>query len=49
MAMRIEDWTTSEIFDYLILNYLIPEESCFEDWKHDRTDMISILKEHLGE
>lgn len=43
----VEDWTASELFDYLIgMNVIHPEEIA-EDWIHDRTDMIKMVKEDI--
>lgn len=41
-----EDWTTSELFNYLMDHYLIPNDSEFEDWKNLRTDMLKLCQEH---
>lgn len=42
-----EDWTTAELFDYLIENDLLPEDADFEDYKNDRTDMLALVQQHL--
>jgi hypothetical protein len=44
----IDEWTTSDLFHYLLNNELIPEDAEFEDWKHDRTDMIGMVKENFN-
>lgn len=43
----IEEWTAAELFEYLRGNFIIDPDENFEDWKHDRTDMIKRVKEDM--
>lgn len=38
----IDDWTESELFYYLISTSVISPDEEFEDWKHNRTDMVKM-------
>lgn len=42
-----EDWDTCELFDYLVEHDLLPEDADFEDYKHDRTDMLASVQQHV--
>ena len=42
-----EDWTTSELFDHLIGSSIIHPDDKFEDWMHDRADMVKMVKEDI--
>jgi hypothetical protein len=42
----IEEWTASELFHYLQNTHIIAPEEQFEDWKHDRTDMIKMVRDN---
>ena len=39
-----ENWTTAELFNYLIMLGIIPDDEDFEDWKYDRIDMLKMCK-----
>lgn len=43
--MTFEDFTTNELFNYLLDNLLIPDNSEFEEWKHFRTDMLQMCRD----
>lgn len=45
--MEPGDWTTTELFDYCTSNYLISSDDIFEDWMHDRTDLLVIVKNDI--
>jgi hypothetical protein len=42
-----EDWTATELFDFLQTNHVISDEDDFEKWMHDRTDMISLVQDYI--
>ena len=44
--MKPEDWTTLELFNYLISVNIIKEKDDFHKWKHFRSDMINMVKRH---
>lgn len=44
-----ESWTADELFNYLQGMCIISEDEEFEDWKHDRTDMIDMCVDGLEE
>ncbi len=44
---NIEDWTASELFNYLISMSVIHSDEEFEDWKHDRPEMIRMVREDM--
>ncbi len=43
--IQFESWLTCELFDYLMDNYVIPDDSKFEDWMHFRPDMLVLAEE----
>jgi len=43
--MGFEDWTTTELFEYLMDNYIIPYDSKFDDWMHSRSDMLMLARD----
>ena len=45
----VEEWTAAELFDYLNERDLLEEDADFENYKHDRTDMIDLVNQHLAE
>lgn len=47
--MDFESWAATELFEYLVDNYVISDDESFEDWKHDRTDMLKLCKEYCDE
>ena len=40
-----ENWNTAELFNYLILQDVFPEDEVFEDWKGRRQELINLCKE----
>ncbi|WP_075344116.1 hypothetical protein [Tenacibaculum agarivorans] len=38
----LSEWTTSELFYFLQSIHLIAPDDNFEDWMHDRSDMIQL-------
>ena len=46
--IEVEEWTASELFNYLLDNEIISEDAEFEDWKNNRTDMIGMVKENIN-
>jgi hypothetical protein len=44
-----DDWDTIDLFEYLFDNNWIPDDSEFEDWKHDRTGMLDLCKGYREE
>jgi hypothetical protein len=42
-----EEWTAIELFEYLQDRMLIDDEEVFDDWMHNRTDMIKMVKEDI--
>lgn len=48
-APNFEDWTATELFEYLQSNYVLPEEEEFEDWKHDREEMLYMATYYFEE
>jgi hypothetical protein len=37
------DWTTTELFEHCIEHDLIPQDSIFEDYMHDRSFLLSLI------
>lgn len=44
---EISNWTTIELFDYLVDNDVLSENDTFEDWINDRPELLRMTKEHL--
>lgn len=44
---NLEDWGTIELFTYLTSMSVIHPDEEFEDWKHDRADMVRMVKEDI--
>ena len=44
-TIEFSDWTTSELFDYLMDNLVIPDDSELEYWKHFRADMMNMCRD----
>jgi hypothetical protein len=42
-------WTTSELFGYAISMGLIDSDEEFENWKHERSDLVYMVQEDLDE
>lgn len=42
-------WTTIELFSFLITMKVISDDEKFEEWKHDRTDMLAMVKKALDD
>lgn len=42
-----EDWQTCELFDFLQVNHCIHPDEVFEEWMHDRYDMIKMVKKEI--
>lgn len=40
------EWTASELFEFLIDNYIISDDEEFEGWKNDRSGMIDMCEEY---
>lgn len=40
-------WTTCELFDYLLENGELDEDATFGDHMHNRSDLLSSVIEHL--
>lgn len=45
--MNPEDWTTAELFNWLVERELLDDTAEFEDWKNDRTALIETVKEFI--
>lgn len=43
-----EDWTTLELFNYCVALRMISPDEKFEDWKHDRPDLLKMVKEDIA-
>ena len=41
------NWTTSELFQYLIAMSVIHPDEEFEDWRHDRPEMLRMVREDM--
>jgi hypothetical protein len=42
-------WNASELFHFLQNNHIVSEDDEFEDWMHDRPDMIKMAEEFFEE
>jgi hypothetical protein len=42
-----EHWSTTELFDYALEHDLIPENSEFEDYMNNRSDLYQLVSEHF--
>lgn len=40
-----EDWTATELFDFLQENYIINEDDIFDDWIHCRGQMVDMVND----
>lgn len=40
-----ENWSTAELFHYLMDNDVIDVDDDFEDWKNNRSELIQMCKE----
>lgn len=45
----VEDWTASELFEYLYDKNIIETFEVFENWMHDRALMIEMVKEDIAD
>lgn len=43
-----DNWTTTELFTYLIIMSIISPDENFEDWKNNRTDIVKMVKQELN-
>ena len=39
-----ENWSTAELFNYLILQDVFPDDEEFDDWKNLRSELINLAK-----
>lgn len=47
-VLNPENWTTSELFNYCqVLSIIAPDEE-FENWKHNRTDLLRMVKDDIA-
>jgi len=42
-----EEWTTAELFDYAVAMSLIDPEEEFDNWMHDRGDLLEIVSNDI--
>ena len=41
---EFEEWTTTELFEYLVAAYVVSQDEEFEDWKNCRTDLLKMCE-----
>lgn len=41
-----EEWTSVEMFTFLREMKIISNDEEFEDWKHDRSDMLQMIRDY---